>query len=107
MSKPTFIDLFAGAGGASTGLINAGFECIAAIEIDDWAADTYELNHPSTKVIRSDIQKVQNKELKKFKGVDLIIGAHLVKDFQLPRVIEERKMIHVIIYIFIMLEPLK
>ncbi|MBK9258051.1 MAG: DNA cytosine methyltransferase [Saprospiraceae bacterium] len=53
MSKPTFIDLFAGAGGASTGLINAGFECIAAIEIDDWAADTYELNHPSTKVIKA------------------------------------------------------
>ncbi len=83
MSKPTFIDLFAGAGGASTGLINAGFECVAAIEIDDWASDTYELNHPSTKVIRSDIQKVQNKEFKKFKGIDLIIGGPPCQGFSI------------------------
>jgi DNA (cytosine-5)-methyltransferase 1 len=83
MSKPTFIDLFAGAGGASTGLINAGFECLAAIEIDDWAADTYELNHPSTKVIRRDIQKVQDKEFRKFKGIDLIIGGPPCQGFSI------------------------
>jgi DNA (cytosine-5)-methyltransferase 1 len=83
MRKPTFIDLFAGAGGASIGLINAGFECIAAIEIDDWAADTYELNHPTTKVIRSDIQNVSDKEFKKFKGIDLIVGGPPCQGFSI------------------------
>jgi DNA (cytosine-5)-methyltransferase 1 len=83
MSKPTFIDLFAGAGGASTGLINAGFECVAAIEIDDWAADTYELNHPLTKVIRRDIQKISDKEFKEFKGIDLIIGGPPCQGFSI------------------------
>lgn len=83
MTKPTFIDLFAGAGGASTGLITAGFNCVAAIEIDDWAADTYELNHPSTKVIRSDIQKVSDKEFKKFKGIDLIVGGPPCQGFSI------------------------
>jgi DNA (cytosine-5)-methyltransferase 1 len=83
MNKPTFIDLFAGAGGASTGLINAGFECVAAIEIDDWAADTYELNHSSTKVMRSDIKKVQDKEFEKFKGIDLIIGGPPCQGFSI------------------------
>jgi DNA (cytosine-5)-methyltransferase 1 len=81
--KPTFIDLFAGAGGASTGLINAGFECIAAIEIDDWAADTYELNHPATEVIRGDIQHVSDAMLKKYKGVDLIVGGPPCQGFSI------------------------
>lgn len=83
MKRLTFIDLFAGAGGASTGLINSGFECVAAIEIDDWAADTYELNHPNTKVIRSDIQKVSNETLKQFKGVDLIVGGPPCQGFSI------------------------
>ena len=40
MSKHTFIDLFAGAGGLSEGFINAGFTPIAHVEIENSACNT-------------------------------------------------------------------
>lgn len=40
MKKPTFIDLFAGAGGMSEGFIRAGFEPIAHVEMDEAACYT-------------------------------------------------------------------
>lgn len=39
-NKPTFIDLFAGAGGLSEGFIKSGFEAISHVEIDKNACDT-------------------------------------------------------------------
>lgn len=42
MTKPTFIDLFSGAGGLSEGFIKAGFEAIAHVEIDSHACNTLE-----------------------------------------------------------------
>nr|WP_299071489.1 DNA cytosine methyltransferase [uncultured Allomuricauda sp.] len=79
----TFLDLFAGAGGASNGLERAGFKAIGAIEIDDWAADTYEFNHPNVKVLREDITNVNDKMLSQFKGVDLIIGGPPCQGFSI------------------------
>lgn len=40
MSKPNYIDLFAGAGGLSEGFIRAGFEPVAHVEIDEAACYT-------------------------------------------------------------------
>lgn len=39
------VDLFSGCGGMTEGLINAGFHVIAAVEIDKFAAETYNANH--------------------------------------------------------------
>ena len=44
MKKYNFIDLFAGCGGLSLGLKNAGLNPIWANEIDDFAAETYKFN---------------------------------------------------------------
>jgi hypothetical protein len=49
----TSIDLFAGAGGIAEGLRQAGFDCLYANDFDRIALDTFELNHPSTKVEHS------------------------------------------------------
>ena len=56
MSELKFIDLFAGAGGLSAGLQNAGFEALYANEIINTYANTYSLNHPNTIVETKDIR---------------------------------------------------
>ncbi|UFS59060.1 DNA cytosine methyltransferase [Subtercola endophyticus] len=52
----TAIDLFAGAGGATQGLTDAGFEVLGAVELDPIAAETYRLNHPRVRVWQTDIR---------------------------------------------------
>lgn len=58
-NKRTAIDLFAGAGGATQGLRNAGFEVLAAVENDRHAASTYSSNHSDIYVERQDIRAVR------------------------------------------------
>lgn len=60
MNKRNFIgiDLFSGAGGMSVGAISAGVDVKVAVEIDKYAAITYNYNHPNTKLINDDIRKV-------------------------------------------------
>ncbi len=49
------VDLFAGAGGLSLGLRAAGFHTRVAVEIDRWAAQTFQRNFPEAKVVSEDI----------------------------------------------------
>lgn len=60
---PTAIDLFAGCGGVTQGLKKAGFRVLAAIELDDLAARTYRLNHPSVTIIKRDIRRISARQL--------------------------------------------
>lgn len=52
------IDLFAGCGGLSLGMELAGFNIPLAVEKDEWAAETYKFNHPTTKVVNKDITQI-------------------------------------------------
>ena len=54
------VDLCAGGGGMSLGFKMAGFGVPVACEIDDCAADTYEANHPGTRMIRGDIRGINS-----------------------------------------------
>ena len=58
------LDLFAGAGGFSLGFEQAGAQIVGAIEMDEWATDTFKKNHPDTKVIKAKLENLSDKELK-------------------------------------------
>lgn len=79
MKKPIAIDLFAGAGGLTTGLKIAGFRICAAVELDQRAAATFRTNHPRVHLESSDIRKVKCDELMRTLGLrkgelDLLAG---------------------------------
>jgi DNA (cytosine-5)-methyltransferase 1 len=63
------IDLFAGAGGLSTGFQLAGFEALCAIDTNKKALATYQHNFPNTKVIHQDIREVNPLELREYLGL--------------------------------------
>jgi DNA (cytosine-5)-methyltransferase 1 len=43
-SPPRLMDLFAGCGGISLGFATAGFELVASVELDSWAAESHGAN---------------------------------------------------------------
>lgn len=59
----TMLDLFAGAGGLSEGLSEAGFHSLFASEIVPVYANTYKLNHPGAKVFTADIRSLDADEV--------------------------------------------
>jgi DNA (cytosine-5)-methyltransferase 1 len=66
MFKFTAIDLFCGCGGMTEGLKQAGFDVVAGIELDKYAAETYKLNHGNiTKVFQQNIADVDMNEILK------------------------------------------
>lgn len=72
----SIIDLFSGIGGLSLGFRSVGFNVLMANEIDSEIALAYKNNHPMTKMIISDISKMDIKNIfHEYKGkVDGIIG---------------------------------
>lgn len=68
----TCLDLFAGAGGLSEGLEEAGFHSLFASEIVDRYAETYKRNHPNAEVCIDDIRAVDPASIRK--GLGLSIG---------------------------------
>lgn len=63
--RPTAVDLFAGIGGLSLGLEQAGFHVAAAFELDDMTGRYAQYNLPATKVYRGqgfgDVQRLVEK----------------------------------------------
>ena len=68
-SERVGIDLFAGAGGLSLGLSQAGFDMRLGIEIDPNCAETLRRNNRNMKVIVSDIQSLRPSEIMRLAGI--------------------------------------
>lgn len=85
--KYTFIDLFAGCGGLSLGLEQAGFEPVLVNEIVPQFAETYRLNRNLSKesIYVGDVRKL-NSEFQghtKFYGISLVCGGPPCQGFSM------------------------
>src|SRR5688572_10307639 len=88
MSKFTFIDLFAGAGGLSEGLSKAGMIPVYASDVDELAMTTFQYNHPLVPAEVIDIKNLTMKYLNKKLGlsgdqIDVVVGGPLCQGFSL------------------------
>ena len=59
----SFIDLFSGAGGFSTGFVQEGFHDLLAIELDEEASLTYRMNFPDSYVIHENIRDIHSLDI--------------------------------------------
>ena len=96
--RPIAIDLFAGAGGFSLGIEQAGFDVAVAVEQDPIHAAVYAFNFPHTKVLCKDIVRLSCQEIQEAMGkwvtdnglpsnhynqIDLVIGGPPCQGFSL------------------------
>lgn len=68
---PDFVDLFCGAGGLSTGLEKSGLSCVAGVELDRDASETFSVNHRRARLHAGGIEGV---DFRRYAGIALIVG---------------------------------
>jgi len=86
--RPIAVDLFAGAGGLSLGFEQAGFDVVAAIEIDPIHAATHEYNFPNSAVIPSSISDLDAEAIRErskigAREIDIVVGGPPCQGFSL------------------------
>lgn len=98
VARPKAMDLFAGAGGMTLGLEQAGFDVVAAVEYDPVHAATHEFNFSETKTICASVTDLSVEELCERAGVrkgdlDLVVGGPPCQGFSLmgKRALEDNR----------------
>ncbi|MEL6260322.1 MAG: DNA cytosine methyltransferase [Cyanobacteria bacterium J06626_6] len=87
--RPIVVDLFAGAGGLSLGFEQAGFDVVAAAEIDPVHACVHKFNFPDCAVIPKSVADVSGDALRAIAGldrqtaVDVVVGGAPCQGFSL------------------------
>jgi DNA (cytosine-5)-methyltransferase 1 len=88
MTRPIGIDLFAGAGGLSLGFEQAGFDIVAAVELDPIHAATHEFNFPNCTTICRSVVGLSGREIRERarlgnREVDVVFGGAPCQGFSL------------------------
>jgi len=94
----TAIDLFAGAGGLTEGLKQAGFRVIGAVEMNALAVETYQMNHPKVRLWHRDIRTLSGADIRRGlridKGdLDLLAGCPPCQGFSTMRTLNGGRII--------------
>jgi DNA (cytosine-5)-methyltransferase 1 len=86
--RPVAVDLFAGVGGLSLGFEQAGFDIVAAVEMDPIHAATHKINFPHCAVICRDVRTLTGVEIRAAanlgnRTIDAVIGGPPCQGFSL------------------------
>jgi len=88
MKRPIGVDLFAGAGGLSLGFEQAGFDVVAAVEIDPIHCAVHKFNFPETPIIPQSVAGLTAAQIRKAAGIgnrkiDCVFGGPPCQGFSL------------------------
>jgi DNA (cytosine-5)-methyltransferase 1 len=83
------LDLFAGAGGMSLGFELAGFDVVAAVEVDPIHCATHKINFPNCNTICADVKNVNASDIAD--NIDVVCGGSPCQGFSLigKRILED------------------
>ncbi|MFK8183515.1 MAG: DNA cytosine methyltransferase [Phormidesmis sp.] len=87
--RPLAVDLFAGAGGLSLGFEQAGFDVVAAVELDPVHACVHKFNFPHCAVLPRSIAAVSGADIRQAAGlsqqnqIDVVFGGAPCQGFSL------------------------
>lgn len=88
MSRPIGVDLFSGAGGLSLGFEQAGFDVVAAVEIDPIHSAIHKFNFPHCAVLPRSVRELSGAQIRVAAGigdkpVDVVFGGAPCQGFSL------------------------
>jgi DNA (cytosine-5)-methyltransferase 1 len=88
MNRPIGVDLFSGVGGMSLGFEQAGFDVVAAVEIDPIHAAAHAFNFPETAVIARSVTELSGQDIRTLarigdRKVDVVFGGAPCQGFSM------------------------